>query len=647
MQECAVLQIRIRDFLTGEVLFPQTFLCCRKCCAKEVYGTYMVGKWHLTPAHEVTAAGPYKNWPVNRGFDRYYGFLSGCTDHYVPELCQDNHQHQPELRPGYHLTEDLCDRAIGYLRDHASLRGSSPFYLNLCFGATHAPIQVEKRYVDKYVQVFEKGWDQTREDRLARQKEMGLVPQDTELTERNPGVPLWATLSADQKRLFTRLQAGFAGFLEHTDENIGRVIGELKRLNLFDNTLIMVISDNGAGPEGGADGAVDVNAPYSGHPETVEDQLKRLDDIGGPNGPAHYPRSWAMAGNTPFRRYKQFVELGGVRSPLVVSWPSGIQGQGECRDQFVHVIDLAPTVMDLAGDRRASAFDGASIRKTMNNAAELAPRSVQYWEMFGRRAIYFNGWKAISSHEKGEDYASDEWRLYNTLEDASESRDLASLYPEKLRELQELWWKEAGANSVLPLDDRTIVDIIRFRQPIGLMSNRKITLYPGQEHIPQLSMISCSERSMEAVAQFNIKIVNGTTEGVLLASGTRLGGYSFFIKGGELSFEHIHLGERFRLVGPLPDKFTSCSFCLHVAGDKSARATIFANRKLLGQGNIPLTSCHLSFWGLDVGCDVGESVSEAYEKDFPFPVDLLDRIDLRFFEDASAEEIAAILAAVE
>lgn len=609
------------------------------------YGTYMVGKWHLTPAHQVTPAGPVENWPANRGFDRFYGFLGGCTDHYTPELFQDNHGIEPPGREGYHLSEDLAERAIAYLRDHTAFRKKEPFFLNFCFGATHAPIQVDRRYVDPYVDVFEKGWDRTRADRLARQKTLGLAPESTELAERNPEVPAWDRLDSDTQRLYTRLQAAFAGFLEHSDEQIGRLVAELKRLDLFDNTIIMIISDNGASREGDEHGAVDVNAPYSGAPESVADMIGRIEDIGGPNGPAHYPQGWAMAGNTPFRRYKQFVELGGVRSPLVLSWPVGIRRSGEIRDQFVHVIDLAPTLMDFSGHQPTCRFDGASIGATLNRSDAPAPRSIQYWEMFGRRAIYSDGWKAVSEHEKGEDYAADRWRLYDTGSDFSECHDLAAAQPEKLKELQDLWWTEAESNSVMPLDDRTLVDIIVFRQPNGLMSEREIALHPGQGHIPQLSMVTATERSMEITAHFDGPWHGD--EGVLISSGDDLGGYTFFIKDGQLIFEHVRLGRIDRVEADMPNGAKRCSVTLHVSDTKSAQVRLFADRRTIGKGRIETTSSHLSFWGLDVGRDVGRTVSEAYAAPFAFPTQRLDRIVMRFFEDVTAETLAAMVEASE
>ena len=332
----------------------------------------------------------------------------------------------PPLRAGYHLSEDLCDRAISYFRDHASIRKAAPFYMHFCFGATHAPIQVHRDYVDKYDGVFDKGWDQAREDRLARQVELGLVPENTKLVPRNPGVPEWSSLSGDERSLFSRLQAAYAGFLDHSDAQIGRLIGELKRLDLHDNTIIMVFSDNGASMEGGRTGAVDCNAAYSGEAEPVSEMVRRLHDVGGAAGPSHYPEGWAMAGNTPFRRYKQFVDLGGVRSPLVLSWPMGLRNSGDVRHQFLHAVDVAPTLMDLTGERHGAAFDGASFRATLADQEAPAPRNVQHWEMFGRRAVFCDGWKAVSEHEKGDDYAADVWHLYDTHSDFSESTDVAA-----------------------------------------------------------------------------------------------------------------------------------------------------------------------------------------------------------------------------
>jgi len=613
---------------------------------KQGFGTYLVGKWHLAPAHEITPAGPYGNWPVARGFDRFYGFLGGCTDQYHPELIQDNHSIDPPGTDEYHLSEDLADRAIVYLRDHLAFRRTSPFYLNFSFGATHAPIQVAKRYVDPYVPVFEKGWDKTREDRLERQKAMGLVPQDTDLVPRNPEVPAWDSLDPDAQRLYTRLQAAYAGFLEHSDEQIGRLVAELKRLNLFDNTIILVMSDNGASREGGAHGAVDVNAPYSGQAEGVAQQIDRMDDVGGLNGPAHYPEGWAMAGNTPFRRYKQFVELGGIRSPLVVSWPLGLEKSGgEIREQFLHAVDIAPTILDIVGERDATVFDGSSFRNALNEAGTPASRNTQYWEMFGRRAIYHDGWRAVSEHEKGDDYAADIWRLYDTRRDFSECHDLALQHPEKLEELKDLWWREAMANDVLPLDDRTIVDIIVFRQPNGLMAEPVLTYYAKQGHVPQTSMVVASERSMEIRA--HLQPGHSDADGVLLSAGDDLGGYVLYLKDGILNFEHIWKKRVTHISGKLPKGTTECGLRWEVMGDNSAKATLFVGTTDLASGTAERTANHLSFWGIDVGRDAGRPVSASYAAPNPFPENGLDRIVMTFLEPLDHKAAAATQAVTE
>jgi arylsulfatase A-like enzyme len=606
----------------------------------EGYGTYMVGKWHLAPSQDLTPAGPHHNWPLARGFDRYYGFLGGCTDQYTPELVQDNHSIDPPRRDGYHLSEDLAERTISYLRDHAAFRTSVPFFLNLCFGATHAPIQVPRRYIDPYVPVFEKGWDKTREDRLARQKQLGLLSPETELVERNPEVPAWDGLEDEEKTFFTRLQAAFAGFLQHTDEQIGRIVEELKRLSLFDNTIILVFADNGASREGGRNGAVDCNAPYSGAPEPLKDMIRRIDDIGGRNGPAHYPLGWAMAGNTPFRRYKQHVDLGGVRSPLVMSWPLGLPDPGSVRSQFLHVVDLAPTLMDLAGKRNAAQFDGASFRATLASSTAPAPRSIQYWEMFGRRAIYADGWKALAEHEKGDDYGGDRWQLYDTRTDFSERNDVAATNADKLRELKDIWWQEAEANGVLPLDDRTLVDVIRFRPPQGLISKMELTFYPQQGHISQPSMIASTNRSMDITAFFPKGI--DSASGVLLSAGDDLGGYSFYVKDGKAVFLYKRYGHGYELIGPVPEDAKSCTVQWRVDQNDNASATLRIDGVKTASRAMSKAMGHMSFWGMDIARDAGRSVTDAYEAPFGFPADRLDRIEIRFLEEPDPEELAAM-----
>ncbi|MEV5542142.1 arylsulfatase [Saccharopolyspora shandongensis] len=601
------------------------------------YGSYLAGKWHLAPLHEITPAGPFDNWPLARGFDRFYGFLDGCTDQYAPELYEDNHAVAPPRTEGYHLSEDLADRAIGFVGDHLAFRPGDPFYLQLAFGATHAPFQAPREYIDPYVEVFAKGWDRTRQDRLARQIASGLVPDGTELAPRNPGVPAWDALSAERRTLYTHLQAAYAGFLEHTDAQLGRVVAALERWGVLDDTVIAVMSDNGASREGGPDGAVDVNGPYSGIPQTIDQQLARLDRLGGPDGPAHYPEGWAMAGNTPFRRYKQFVDLGGVRSPLVVHWPNGISRAGEVRDQFVDVIDLAPTVLDLAGTGAEPGMDGRSIEPTFQDGP--APRDTQYFEMFGHRAIWHSGWKAVTEHATGADYERDEWRLYDTTSDFSEHRDLAAHHPERLRLLKDLWEQEATANSVFPLDDRPLKELLGLRGPQGLPGRRRIVLRPGQGHVPLASAVTGSDRSMRVTARLNR--VTGTEQGVLLASGSSYGGYVLYLQHGRAVFEHLLLDQRSTCSStPVPDGPCEVGFQLERRDDRSAHVDLLIGDEIVAKTEIPITSAHLSCFGLDVGRDPVSQVSRSYEGEFAFPGHALVDVTIDFLEELPLDELA-------
>ena len=384
------------------------------------YASYLVGKWHLTPQHEITPAGPFDSWPLACGFDRFYGFLDGCTDQYTPELYRDNSAVDPPGNGNYHLSADLADQAIRYLADHAVFRAQQPFFLQFALGAPHAPLQAPKAYIERYADTFAMGWDQVRSQRLGRQIELGVVPAGTALADRNPEVEAWTALSGDERRLYLALQAAYAGFVEHADAQIGRVLAALDRFGQRDNTLVFVMSDNGASREGGRHGAVDINGPYSGHRDPPDRQLPAIDRIGSADGPAHYPEGWATVGNTPFRRYKTFVDLGGIRSPLVVSWPRAIGERGAVRYQFAHAVDIVATILDVAGVRPAKAIDGRTLTGTFTQASAPPPRRTQYWETFGHRAIWHDGWRAVTEHVKGTAYDVDRWRLYHTAADFSE-----------------------------------------------------------------------------------------------------------------------------------------------------------------------------------------------------------------------------------
>lgn len=611
------------------------------------YGTYLAGKWHLTPAHEITPAGPFGNWPLGRGFDRFYGFLGGCVDQYSPELCCDNHQLTPPRRDDYHLSEDLVENAVAFLCEHVTYRAGAPFFLELAFGATHAPFQAPRNYIEKYIDVFSKGWDKTREDRLARQIDSGLVPPNTLLTAANPGVPPWDSLSADEQRLYVNLQAAFAGFLEHADAQLGRLMAALTRLGLVDDTLVIVLSDNGASREGGRHGAVDVNAAYSGVEQSISDQLKQLTRIGLNDGPAHYPEGWAMAGNTPFRRYKQYVDLGGVRSPLIISWPKGIPARGEIRTQFAHVVDIAPTIATLLGVKVDCEFDGISIDATIADPESRSPRAAQYWEMLGHRAIWHDGWKAVTEHSAGTKFEDDNWRLYNTTMDFSEVHDLATVSPERLVDLQSLWWREATRFGVLPLDDRSLVELLQLKTPVAHSSRSRIVLRPNQAHVPATMLLGGSDRSFVITAQLRNR--SNDDDGVLFSSGGASSGYVFYVLDGHLAFEHVALGMRTVCISeqeiPLGDNVLTCSIAHH--SDRSAAVRLFVNGQLVGTTVILQTLLHLSFWGIDVGRDRASSVSQAYQGEFPFSPTVLEYVTLSFSEAHNVTDLADEVEGVE
>ncbi|WP_063740069.1 arylsulfatase [Amycolatopsis jejuensis] len=606
------------------------------------YGTYLVGKWHLAPLAEITPAGPYHNWPLGRGFERFYGFLTGCTDQYTPELIEDNHQVDPPADPDYHLSADLADRAIRYLTDHATFRGEQPFYLQLAFGATHAPHQAPREYVERYVDTFTKGWDATRADRLRRQIENGLTPPGTALAERNPGVQPWDELDADARTLYTHLQAAFAGFLEHTDAQLDRVLATLQRLGLRDNTLVVVCSDNGASREGGPHGSVSTNETYSGVRPPVAAQLGDLGVIGSHEGPSVYPEGWAMAGNTPFRRYKQFVDLGGVRSPLVVSWPAGIEAKGEVRTQFVHAIDFAPTVLDLTGTASDTPLDGTSIAATFADPA-AATRETQYWEMLGHRAIWHRGWKAVTEHTAGTDYDNDTWRLYDTTSDFAENHDLAAEQPGKLEELVAAWWREAERNQVLPLDDRSLIQLISGGS-VGLAGRGDLVLYPQSGHVPVASKVTGTRGALRITARLRAR-----HDGVLLSSGSAQGGYSLYVQQGRLVFEHLLPDARVRCVAtePAPDGEHTLGVTLEPRPDGSSAVSLWQDDRVVGEATLPRTLSHPSFWGLDCGRDAVSHVSTSYKGEFPIPPDALESVTLTLTRRAPAREVATEIEATQ
>jgi arylsulfatase A-like enzyme len=433
------------------------------------YSTFCVGKWHLAPHEERGPAGPFDRWPLGVGFEHFYGFVHGMVDEFRPELVRGNDFIEPPSSPeeGYHLTEDLATQAIRFLQDQQQADPDRPFFMHFAPGAVHVPHQVPAAWIERYRGCFDGGWDVERERRLAQQIELGLVPSETTLTPRPSWVSAWDQLSPDEQRILARQMEVYAGYVTHTDAQIGRLLDFLERAELLDNTIVMVLSDNGAAGHGGNHGSFD----WFTDPDDVEAMLQHLDDFGGPNSMCSYATGWAWAGNTPLRLWKTYTWLGGVRVPLIVHWPAGIDERcrGEVRSQFGHAVDLMPTILDAANVEVPEFLDGVSqlpldgksLIGTLNDAAAPAPRDTQYFEMLGSRSIYHDGWKATTDHVWAEDtlavgsrdFGTDRWSLFHLDNDFSEAHDLAADEPERLRQLTERWWYEAGRNQVLPLID--------------------------------------------------------------------------------------------------------------------------------------------------------------------------------------------------
>ena len=588
------------------------------------YRNYMLGKWHATPTTESGPTGPFDGWPLGRGFDRFYGFLDAETDQYSPELVQDNtHITAPgTFESGYHLTEDLFDAAIRMIADHEAGAPTQPWLCWVALGACHAPHQVPRSFIDKYESVFAKGWDATRADRLARQKAAGIVPANTELPPRNDWVKPWEDCTEDERRVFLRLQAVYAGMLDHSDLHLARLIAHLDVSGQLDDTLILVLSDNGASQEGGPQGFINALGPYSGIPEPMEEKLARLDDIGGPDTHTNFPWGWAMTANTPLKRYKQNTHGGGIRDPLVISWPSGLTARGEVRDLFCHASDLTPTLLDITGIAVPDAIngivqqpiEGTSFAASLRDASATSAKQVQYFEMFGHRGLWQDGWKAVAYHAPGTAFEEDRWELYHLETDFSENHDLAAAQPERLEAMKAEWWRQAEGHQVLPLDDRFAP---RFAENAERHTGDRtlFTFWRGMGHVPSDVAPDVRSRSYTVAAYVNIP--EEGAEGVLLSHGDKTSGYSLYVKDGHLVHD-LNIGGSHQVVTsdrPVPRDWSG------TLGFRMTREGLVGTGTLLidGQTAGQMTSrgmfnVVISWSGLDIGLDRGTTVG-----DYPSP----------------------------
>lgn len=530
-------------FPGSNAYLPKTAATLPEVLKLSGYSTFAVGKWHLAPSAHVSAAGPFDRWPLGLGFERFYGFLPGETDHWHPMLTCDNHRIPTPRHEGYHLSEDLANQAISMLHNQQQVGTGKPFFMYLAFGAPHCPFHVASEYIERYRGKFDQGWDAVREETFARQLAMGIVPPGSKLPPRNAGVTPWAELDPDATRLFARLQETFAGFVEHTDEQIGRVLDALDQMEIADNTVVMFLSDNGASQEGGVYGSTNTERFRNMMPMPVSEMMKDIDRIGDHTTDPHYPAGWGMAGNTPFKRWKRDTHRGGNTDPLVVRWPAGIRDQGKVREQYHHVTDLYPTILELAGIRPPAVVNGIEQmplegQSLAYSLAEDAPRrkSVQYYEMMGSRAIWADGWTAVTWHKSGTDWAQDKWELYHQDVDYTQSDDLAAIHPAKLKELIDLWYEQAKIHNVFPLDDRGRERAIDRTRPLGCVPKPSYTYYPDTVPVPFNSVPRLLRRQHRVTA--HLRVPEAGAEGVIIAEGSAFGGWSLFLKDGHAHYVH-------------------------------------------------------------------------------------------------------------
>ncbi|SOJ57490.1 Arylsulfatase [Mycobacterium simulans] len=510
------------------------------------WNTFAVGKWHLVPRGERSSAGPFNRWPLGLGFERFYGFLRGSANHWAPELVRDNSYVDPPAGPddGYHLTEDLADEAIRMVVNQQQSAPGKPFFLYFATGAMHAPHHVRPSWADTYRGQFDLGWQRWRDEVFARQLASGVVPAGTMLTERPPWIPAWDELTADQRRLYARMHEVYAGFLTHTDAQIGRLINTLEHLGVLDNTLIFVLSDNGASAEGGVSGTINEHRFSHRVPDDLADNLARLDQWGGPRTYPHYAWGWAWAGNSPFRLWKRYTWLGGTRVPLIVHWPNRIGDAGAIRGQFAHAIDLLPTVLDACGLSLSEndtepwqGVQGASMAATFTDPAAPDARSTQYFEMLGSRSIVADGWKATTDHvcagivdeeqllSGSRDFDADHWSLFRLDDDFSEAHDLADAHPEVLHRLQQQWLVEAERNNVLPIADSLLARLSTIT-PLDYPPGGSVVLYPQAGAVSDEALPSLFGGG-RILAE--IDVPTNDANGVLFALGDCNGGLAAYV----------------------------------------------------------------------------------------------------------------------
>jgi arylsulfatase A-like enzyme len=619
------------------------------------WNTYMVGKWHLTPEDEMNLASIKRQWPLGRGFERFYGFLGAETNQWYPDLVYDNHPVDQPRSPeeGYHLTTDLADKALEFIRDAKAVAPDKPFFFYFCPGACHAPHHAPKEWADRYKGKFDMGYEAYREIVFERQKKMGIMPDHAELSPINPYVNEkspdgtkswseldvvrpWASLSDDERHLFGRMAEVYAGFLSHADHEIGRLLDYLDKSGQLDNTMIVLVSDNGASGEGGPNGSVNENKIFNGLPDLIEENLPFLEDLGGPRTYNHYPTGWAWAFNTPFKLWKRYSNWeGGTADPMIVSWPAGISGRGICR-QYTHAVDIVPTIYQALGVELPEVvkgytqypLEGVSFAATFTDVDASTGKQSQFYSMGGTQGIWHEGWKAAnvtpSAPDMWADYSNLRWELFETDSDPTECHDLASEHPDKLKELVALWWTLAGQFHALPLENRDAVQVLGTERPQIAKPRSRYIYYPGGAEVPESVAPNIRNRSYSIAIEANVQTPDAS--GVLFSHGSRFGGHALYIKDGKLKYIYNFVGLQEQVIQstqPISSGHAVFSASFEREGDSmpaEGTLTLHIGETKVGEGHIKTQPGKFSIAGegLNIGREGAEPVTDDYPGDAPW-----------------------------
>jgi arylsulfatase A-like enzyme len=606
------------------------------------YATAQFGKCHEVPVWETSPAGPFDAWPTGGGgFEYFYGFIGGEAHQWYPSLYDGTTPIEVKKTPeqGYHLMEDMTDKAIAWISQQKALIPDKPFFVYFAPGATHAPHHVPKEWADKYKGKFDQGWDKLREETFARQKKLGVIPADCKLTARHEQIPAWDAMPDDLKPALRRQMEVYAGFLEYTDHHVGRLLDSLKTIQILDDTLVFyIIGDNGASAEGTLNGTYNEMINFNGAAalETPEFLNARIDKLGGPESYNHYAVGWAHAMNTPYQWTKQVAShWGGTRNGTIVHWPKVIKGKGELRTQFHHVIDIAPTILEAAGlpepisvnGVQQKPIEGVSMLYSFNDAKGAERHETQYFEMFGNRGIYHKGWTAVTRHktpwvligEKTPAFDDDIWELYDTSKDWSQANDLSKQMPDKLHQLQRLWLMEAMRYNVLPLDDNigARLNPDTAGRPVLIKGNTQI-LFGGMGRLSENSVVSIKNKSHSVTASLDVP--ESGAEGVIIAQGGNIGGWSLYAKGGKLKYCYNLLGVQYFYVesdSKIPSGQHQVRMEFKYAGGglgKGGQVSLFVDGKKVGEGAVGATAAMI--FSADDGCDVGVDTASPVSQDY-------------------------------